>query len=405
MKKSKRFAMWLAAGAALVGATLAFAQTANAPAQDTFKVAVVVPFGGVYGIHGQNIRRGIEVALEERGGKVLGKPVEVLWNDDDSKPQVGVQKATQAIASGAQIIYGSVSSPVSLALMGVAKQNKTPLVVAGSADDRITGSDKNRYTFRTANPYNMEMRLSMAYIEQAKLKNLYAIGPDVGAARDAWAGIQEDLKRLGVKVVGESFLPLGSSDFSVSVDKVMKSGADGVISFFTGGDSVTFTRQAIAVDLRSKAKIFGPTAYDETTNSALGASAIGMQSGVRYSSDLDNPRNKRFVAAYQQKFKEDPPVYAGIAYNGISWVLDVIDASKSWDKEQWVTAFEQSKRPDSVQGPEAMRACDHQAMHDGLWAEVAPNPKDPGKPLMKVVKVVPAAGLYGKCSGPDAGAK
>jgi ABC-type branched-subunit amino acid transport system substrate-binding protein len=390
---------------AVLLAGLAHAQPAPAQPQDTFKVAVVVPFSGVYGIHGQNIRRGLEIALDERSGKVLGKPVEMMWNDDDSKPQVGVQKATQAIANGAQLIYGSVSSPVSLALMSVAQQNKVPMVVAGSADDRITGSDRNRYTFRTANPFNMEMRLTLAYIESAKFKNLYAVGPDVGAARDAWASLQVDLKKAGVNVAGEAFLPLGTSDFSVTVDKIAKSNADGVISFFTAGDSVTFTRQALAVGLRSKARLFGPTAYDETTNSALGAAAIGLQSGVRYSKDVDNARNRRFVAAYQRKYKEDPPVYAGIAYNGFAWVLDAVESTKSWDREKWVAAFVNSKRPDSVLGPEEMRACDHQALHDGLWAEVVADPADASKPLMKVVKVVPAAGLYGSCGNLNASAR
>lgn len=400
MRHVVKLAGALALSAACIPSTFAEAP-AGAP-KETFKVAAVLPFSGVYGLIGQNIRRGLEVALEERGGRVLGKPVEMIWNDDDSKPQIGVQKATQAIANGAQLIYGSVSSPVSLALMSVAQQNKVPMVVAGSADDRITGTDRNRYTFRTANPFNMEMRLAMAYIESAKFKNLYAIGPDVGAARDAWASLQGDLKRAGVNVAGEAFLPLGTSDFSVAVDKIMKSGADGVISFFTAGDSVSFTRQAIAVGLRNKAKIFGPTAYDETTNTALGAAAVGLQSGVRYSKDVDNARNRRFVAAYNQKFKEDPPVYAGIAYNGLAWVLDAIESTKSWDREQWITAFESSRRPDSVQGPEEMRACDHQALHDGLWAEVVANPKDPTKPLMKVVKTVPAAGLYGTCGNLNA---
>lgn len=282
--------------------------------------------------------------------------------------------------------------------MGVALRYKIPLIVTGSADDRITGADKNRYTFRTANPYSMEMRMTVSYMEGSGIKSIYAIGPDVGAARDAWASIQGDLGRLGIKVMGESFLPLGSSDYSVAVDKILKSGTSGVVSFFTGGDSVTFTRQATAVGLRSKASLFGPTAYDETTNAALGNAAIGLQSGVRYSSDLDNARNRRFVAAYKQKFREDPPVYAGIAYNGIGWILDVIDASKTWDREKWVDAFAVSERPDSVLGPEAMRACDHQAIHDGLWAEVA-SAGEGSAPVMRVVRSFPKATLFGECTG------
>ncbi len=403
MRQIVSLASALALSAAL--AAPALAQAPSGQSQETFKIAAVLPFSGVYGILGESLRRGMEIALEERGNRVLGKPVEVLWNDDDSKPQIGVQKATQAIASGAQIIYGSVSSPVSLALMSVAMQNKTPMIVAGSADDRITGTDRNRYVFRTANPFHMEMRMTMAYIEAAKFKNLYAIGPDVGAARGAWSSIQGDLKRAGVNVVGETFLPLGTSDFSVAVDKVMKSSADGLISFFTGGDSVTLTRQVIAVNLRSKVKMFGPTAYDETTNSALGAAAVGLQSAVRYSKDADNARNKRFVAVYNKKFNEDPPVYAGIGYDGLGWVLDAIDSTRSWDHEQWVNAFENSKRPDSVQGPEQMRACDHQALHDGLWAEVAANPKDPAKPVMKLAKIFPSASLFGNCGNAGTAAK
>lgn len=392
---TKRLATLAAALAVLLAA--AAASPARAQEADKFRIGVVMPFGGTYGIIGQSMRRAIEIALEERGGKVLGKPVEVTWEDDESKPQVGVQKANAVLARGAHTLLGSVSSPVTLALMKLAEQSKTPLINSVSADDRITGADRNRYTFRTSNNYTMEIRMIVAYLKSVGIKSIYGMGPDVGAARDGWALLLQETKPLGIKAAGESFPPLGTSDYSIVIDKISKSGAEAVILLTAGGDTVTFVKQAAAVKLDKKVKIMGATAVDDVAANAIGAASIGLLSGVRYHFSVVSPRNQAFVAAYSKKFGELPPTFAGTTYDGLTWWLDVVESTRSWDKEKWIDAFEGSTRENSVQPTRQMRACDHQAAQDGLWAEVADG-QPPSPPyVMKIVKTFSADALFDPC--------
>ena len=88
---------------------------------------------------------------------------------------------------------------------------------------------------------------------------------------------------------------------------------------------------------------------------------------------------------------------AGEAYDGMAWWLDVVEKTGTWDKEKWVDAMASSVRENSVEGRKEMRACDHQALQDGLWGEVVPG-RDPNPALMmKIVKVYPPNLIFEPC--------
>ena len=130
---------------------------------------------------------------------------------------------------------------------------------------------------------------------------------------------------------------------------------------------------------------------------AVGPTSIGVQSGVRYHFSTDNPVNKAFVQVYREKYNEFPSSAAGEAFDGMSWWLDVVDKTGSWDKEKWITAFENSVRENSVEGRKTMRACDHQAMQDGLWGVVARGKPPQPAYVMNIVKVFPPNEMFEAC--------
>lgn len=88
---------------------------------------------------------------------------------------------------------------------------------------------------------------------------------------------------------------------------------------------------------------------------------------------------------------------AGEAYDGMSWWLDTVESTGSWDKEKWVDAFAGSTRENSLEGKKVMRACDHQALQVGLWGEVVEG-KEPLPPLtMKITNVFEPEALFPPC--------
>lgn len=295
------------------------------------------------------------------------------------------------------MLFGDGASGQTMAIMPLADQRKVPLLVTTSAADAITGASRNRFTFRTANLAYMETRMGTEFARKAGLKKIYAVAVDQPVGRDTWATMKASLPALGATVVGEDFTPIGSQDYSVIIDKVIKSGADGMYVVTTGADTITLLKQAGQVKLPTKVKIFGTGFLDDDAAMAVGPEVVGVNTVARYHFTFDTPANRRFVEAYRKKYNEWPNAYAGHAFDGINWFLDVVEKTGSWDAEKWIAAFENSTYKDSLFGPRTMRACDHQAIGVGLWAEAVKG-TPPQPPLMlKVTHTFPAEGLFPAC--------
>ena len=376
---------------------LALATRVAAAEPDTFKVGGILSFSGAYGIIGESMKRGVEIAVAERGGKVLGKRIEILWEDDETKPQVAVQKGTRMLASGVQMFYGAISSSSTLALMKLADQRKIPVLVTASADDRITGADKNRYTFRTSGNSTSENMSVVQFLKKSGYRSIYGVAADYNVMRDGWALTRREAEKIGINVLGEDFPPLGNKDYSVIIDKVRQSGADAVVVEITGNDAVTFVKQAGEVGLNARTKLIGPNLIDELLANAAGAASLGVQSAIRYHFSQDNPRNKKFVEEYRKRYDAWPDPFAGEAYDGMSWWLDTVESTRSWDHDKWVAAFEHGTNKSSVDGAKTMHACDHQATQTGLWAEVVRGTPPLPPFTMKIKDEFPPPAIFPTC--------
>lgn len=392
MKRTLLLGTLLGTALGLTGAMQAAAQT-----RDEFVIGGVVPLSGAYALLGTSMQKGLDLAIEMRGARVLSKPVKVLWEDTETKPQTSVQKANKVLAAGANMLFGDAASGQTLAIMPLADQRKVPLLVTTSAADAITGANRNRFTFRTSTLAYMETQMAAAFVRQAGLKKIYALAVDQPVGRDTWATMKKNLGAMGVAVAGEDFAPIGSQDYSVIIDKVIKSGADGLFVVTTGADTITLLKQAGQVKLPARVRIFGTGFLDDDAAQAVGPDVVGVNSVARYHFTHDTPANRKFVDAYRKKYNEWPNAYAGHAYDGINWFLDVVEKTGSWDTEKWVAAFENSTYANSVFGTKQMRACDHQGIGVGLWGE-AVRGTPPQPPLMlKVTHTFPPEGLFPPC--------
>jgi branched-chain amino acid transport system substrate-binding protein len=382
---------------ALAAAVMALqAGVSWAQSPDSFTIGGVVPLSGPYALLGTSMQKGAEIAIEERQ-KVLGVPVRALWEDSETKPQTSVQKATKLLAEGVEMLFGDGASGQTLAIMPVAAQHKVPLIVTTSAADQITGAARNHYTFRTSSLAFAETRMAIEFVKKAGLKKVYGLGVDQPVGRDTWATMKAGLAELGVAAVGEDFAPIGNQDYSIIIDKIAKSGADGLFVTMTGADTITFLKQAGQVKLNSSVPIFGTGFLDDDAANAVGPAVVGVNTVARYHFSYDTPENRAFVEAYRKKYNEWPNAYAGHAYDGLKWFFDVVDKTGSWEADKWVAAFENSEHPGSVFGPRKMRACDHQAIGVGLWAQAVAG-GDPYPPFMlKVTDTFPPDNLYPKC--------
>jgi len=385
------------AGATAMVSTLSAPKILRAQSAEEFHIAAILSFSGPYGLIGNDMRKGAELAVAERGGMVLGKPVRFSWEDDETKPQPAVQKATRLLSEGAHMMFGAVSSASTLALQSLSTQRKVPHLITISADDAITKRDGPPYSFRTSNTLGMEVKMTMEFVKKRGLKKIYAVTADYQATRSALEEFSAMAKEAGVEIVGNDYAPLGNRDFSVIIDKMAKSDADGIVVVATGNDGITFVKQAGQVELGKDRVIFGPVLQDDIFAAATGPAALGVNSGVRYHYSLDNPTNNAFVKGYQDTHDALPSAFAGEAYDGLRWWLDVVDKTGSWDVDAWTEAFANSVYEDSVEGRKEMRACDHQASQVGLWGEVVKGEASMPELTMKITDIFPADRLFSSC--------
>ena len=384
----------VAAAAAMIGSVPA--RAAEAPA--AFKISAIIGLSGPLAVIGADMRRGVETALEERDGKIGGVPIEITWDDSEGKPQVTVQKASQRIAQGTDMIFGEIGSPPTIALAGLTEQREVPLLVTFAADNALTTPGRLHWTFRTGKNVNSTVLSTAGLSEPMHVKRVFGITPDYQAARDSWDLYKTYAAQHGIEIVGEAFHPTPNRDFSILIDKALHSGADALFMVSQGSDAVTLLKQGAEVGLKDKMTLFGPGVVDEIIMRAVGDAGVGVGSTMRYHWSEDFPANKAFVARYRKKFGEYPSANAGDAYDGMRWWLRVVENTHSWDKKDWIAAMAGNVITDSIEGRKEMGACDHQARQIAL-AGIGVENTAPDLPKygMKVTFVMQPDQIYKPC--------
>jgi ABC-type branched-subunit amino acid transport system substrate-binding protein len=367
-----------------------------AAAKDVYKIGGVMAFSGSQAYLGNEARKGVELAIADRGGKVLGVPIESIWEDSETKPQVAVQKGIRVLSEGVDVVMGATGSPETLALMGLVVARKVPMVVQNSGDPSITGDRRSRYIFRPTTNTSMDTMIAINGAKALGLKKVYGLTADYKTTRGDWEQFKTGLGGSAT-IVGEDFVPLGTPDFSVIINRINNSGADSVAVFLSGSDTVTFMKQAEEVKLSKKMQFVGPYYIDEGVAKAVGPGSVGAVSAPRYDYSLDIPASKEFVAKFRARYGAPPSPWAAEAYDSAKWWLRVVDQTGVWDTEKWVTAFETSVMDDGVVGKRIMRACDHQAELPGFLARVVEGTSAESPYVMKVLNTFDGKDLIGPC--------
>lgn len=146
----------------------------NAAAAEPLRLGLLLPKSGTYAVQGAQGQQGSALALEEFGGHVNGRPVEIVWYDENG-PQTTQQNMHKLIQEKKVVaVQGGISSGDILAIMPVAERSKTLLMASGPNASQITGKDCNKYTFRVDLPNHVTVRSVYPNLSQHG-KNWYFI--------------------------------------------------------------------------------------------------------------------------------------------------------------------------------------------------------------------------------------
>jgi branched-chain amino acid transport system substrate-binding protein len=316
-----RTAFWLA------GATV-LALAAPATAADSIKIGFVSTFSGPTAVIGNDMRNSFELALDHMGRKMGGKPVEVIYEDDTFKPDVGKQKTEKLILSDkVDFIAGYIWSNVLLASLKPIVDAKTMLVVANAGPSQLAGELCSPYVFSTSWQNDQTPQAMGEYMNQKGVKSVFLIGPNYAAGKDMLAGVKSTFKG---EIKGEEYTVWPSQlDFSAELSKARASGAESIFVFYPGAAGVQFLNQYAQAGIKQQMPLYTAFTIDETTLPLQKDNALGVPGAQQWVNDLPNEQNNKFVADYRKKYPGlRPSFYGAQAYDAAQLINSAVVAVK-----------------------------------------------------------------------------
>src|ERR1700755_509172 len=306
--------------------------TARAPAavsaqQKSIKIGFVSTFSGPTAVIGNDMRNSFELALDHMGRKMGGKPVEVIYEDDQQKPDVGKQKTEKLVQSDkVDFIAGYIWSNVLLASLKTAADSQTFLISANAGPSQLAGELCSPYVFSTSWQNDQTPAAMGLYMNQKGVKSVFLIGPNYAAGKDMLAGLKSTFRG---EVLGEEYTVWPSQlDFSAELSKARNSKAESIFVFYPGAAGVQFLNQYVQAGIKQQIPLYTAFTVDELSLPLQKDNAIGIPGAQEWVNDLPNEQNKRFAQDYK-KYAPARPTYCGAqAYDAAQLINSAVVAVK-----------------------------------------------------------------------------
>ena len=314
----------VAAATGLALAAGALVQPASAE-QKTVKIGYISTFSGPTAVIGNDMRNAFELALDHLGRKIGGLPVEVIYEDDTQKPDVGVQKTQKLIESDhVDFIAGYIWSNVLLASLKPLVDSKTITVIANAGPSQVAGELCSPYVFSTSWNNDMTPEAMGMYMNQKGLKKVFQIGPNYAAGKDMLQGLRNTYKG---EVVGQEMTRWPDQlDFSAELSKARAAQPDAIFIFYPGAAGVQFITQYTQAGLKGQIPLYQVFSIDELSLPRLKDLAVGVPGAQEWVIDLPNETNKKFVADYIAKYKSRPSFYGAQSYDAAMLLNSAVTA-------------------------------------------------------------------------------
>ena len=321
----------------------------NAP----LKVGLMLPYTGTFAKLGQFIDDGFKLYVEQKGGKLGGREISFVQVDDESKPEAATDNMNRLVGrEKADVVVGTVHSGVAMAMVKVARDTKSMLIIPNAGANDATGPACAPNIFRTSFS-NWQPNYPMGKVMfDAGHKNVATITWRYAAGSEQMGAFNEGFTKAGGKVVEELTLPFPEVEFQALITRIAQIKPDAVHAFFAGGGAVKFVKDYAAAGLNKTIPLYGAGFLTDGTIEAQGAAADGIKTTLHYADNLDNPANVAFLKAFKAKTSKDGDIYAVQGYDAAA-LLDIGLQAAGGDgaaKDKMIAAMGAAKI-DSPRGP------------------------------------------------------
>lgn len=283
------------------------------PVSAEIKIGFSGPLSGPGAQLGQDQYDGLMLAIEQHGNKMGGQPVTVIKEDDQVKPEVGLQVARKLIERDhIDALVGMGYTNVLMAQLPQVVESGVVALSTNSGARAISGDGCKPNIFGVAWQSDGPAESMGVYAQQQGYGKVFLMAPNYQAGKEMLEGFKRYFKG---EVVDELYTQLGQTDYSPEIVQLQASDADAVFVFYPGGMGINFVKQMRQAGMLGKLPVLSVFTVDGTTLPALKDLAEGVIAGAMWSAAYDNPENNAFVKAFQEKYKRAPSMYAAAGYD------------------------------------------------------------------------------------------
>ncbi|MBE4909262.1 substrate-binding domain-containing protein [Bacillus luteolus] len=332
--------------------------------KEPIKIGVLASLSGALEAYGKQTVNGFELGLQYATGgtmEVNGRKIEFVVEDTETKPEVAIKKATKLLEEDkVDFIVGSSSSGDTLAVLPLAEEYEKIMVVEPAVADSITGSEWNKYVFRTARNSSQDAVAGAAAIAKEGVK-IATLAPDYAFGRDGVAAFKDAAIKLGADIVHEEYADPAATDFTSNIQKIIEAKPDYLFVVWAGANSPW--NQIADMKVQEKGIKISTGAPDIAALKTMQA-LVGMEGFTVYHHTLpNNDINKWLVEEHKAKFNGEVPDL--FTPGGMNAAIAIVEALKKTngdtDTDTLISTME-GMSFETPKGTMTFRPEDHQAL-------------------------------------------
>ena len=310
----------------LLAATGAQAQVSD----DVVRIGVMADQTGPYsGNGGPGSTLAVRMAVEDAGGRVLGKPIEVIVADDQNKPDVGTNIARQWLEQQkVDAIVGGSASAIALSISNMMKAAKKPYLLAGTVSADLTGKACSPMSIQFGvDTYSMPKAGVRGLINQGA-KTFFFITVEGAFGDTSLAAGKQFIEQSGGNVIGNVKHTLGTTDFSSYLLQAQASKAQAIVIVNAGADQTNALRQAVEYRITRGGQAI--TVFGMTLN-AVQAMGLEVAQGLQFTDPMywdHTPETRAWAKRFMDRNNGVAPTYImASAYTAAAHYIKAVQAA------------------------------------------------------------------------------
>ncbi|MBZ4211039.1 MAG: ABC transporter substrate-binding protein [Comamonadaceae bacterium] len=383
--------------------TLGFGACAFAQAPGPVRIGFITDMSSLYAdIDGPAGGEMVKWAAQDFGGKVLGRPIEVLTADHQNKADVASSKAREWMdKEGLTLLIGGTNSGTALAMSKVALEKKRPFIVIGAGSARLTNEDCSPYSIHYAYDTVSLAKVAGNALVKAGNKSWYFLTADYAFGYSLEGDAATVVKANGGTVAGAARHPLNASDFSAFLLQAQSSKAQILGLANAGGDFTNAMKAAKEFGITKSMKVAGLLVFINDVHSLGLSNTEGLQLADSWYWNQDDA-SRKFAKRFFEKYKRMPSSLQAADYSAAANYLKAVQTAGTTDTDKVMSTLKTMKF-DDFYGKGQIRA-DGRMIHDMYLFEVKSS-KDSSTPwdYYKMIAKVPGEQAFttvaeSKCS-------